>query len=90
MGTYSRTAGDAAIVPMPRGFGGLRSALGRAWRDRRIGVAAAGVAAGLYGVIAGWWTPRGPVTTPQALAAIGTSLEGVLWQAWRCGRGGRC
>ena len=74
MGTYSRTADEAAIGPIPREFGGLRGALGRAWRDRRIGVAAVVVAAGLYGVVAGWWTPRGPVTTPQALAAIGISL----------------
>ncbi len=37
-------------------------------------MAAVVVAAGLYGVVAGWWTPRGPVTTPQALAAIGISL----------------
>jgi proline iminopeptidase len=74
MGTNLRTADEAPIDPIPRGLGGLRGALGWAWRDWRIGAAAAVVAAGLYGVIAGWWTPRGPVTTPQALTAIGISL----------------
>jgi len=29
---------------------------------------------GLYGLLAGWWTPRGPVTTAQALAAMGLGL----------------
>ncbi|MFF0174001.1 alpha/beta fold hydrolase [Micromonospora profundi] len=44
------------------------------WWDRRIGVAAAVAAAGLYGLIAAWATPRGPVTTLNALLAIGAGL----------------
>ncbi|MEO9220173.1 MAG: alpha/beta hydrolase [Mycobacteriaceae bacterium] len=32
------------------------------------------LAAVLFGLVAGWWTPRGPITTPQALATIGVSL----------------
>lgn len=27
-----------------------------------------------FGLLTGWWTPRGPVTAPQALATIGVSL----------------
>ncbi|MEU8655363.1 hypothetical protein [Actinoplanes philippinensis] len=44
--------------------------VGPAWRDRRIAVAVAVLAAGGYGLLAAWWTPRGPVTTSQAVAAI--------------------
>lgn len=29
---------------------------------------------GLLGLVAGWWTPRGPLTTPEALTTIGISL----------------
>ncbi len=43
-------------------------------RDWRIGAVLTVGAAGLYGLIAAWWTPRGPVSTAQALAAIGISL----------------
>ncbi|WP_158319546.1 alpha/beta fold hydrolase [Actinoplanes xinjiangensis] len=46
-----------------------------AWRDRRIAVAVAVLAAGGYGLLAAWWTPRGPVTNSQAVAAI---VAGVL------------
>lgn len=35
-----------------------------------------------WGVIAGWWTPRGPVTTTQALASIGISLLVGLLAGW--------
>ena len=42
-----------------------------------MGVVAA--TAGGYGLLAAWWTPRGPVATSQALAAIGFSvIVGVL------------
>ena len=39
-----------------------------------IGVCLAVLAAALFGLVAGWWTPRGPITTSQALATIGVSL----------------
>ena len=45
-----------------------------AWRDRRIGTGVAVAAAGIYGLIAGWLTPRGPITTLEALATIVISL----------------
>lgn len=44
------------------------------WRDWRVGAAATVAAAALYGLGAGMWTPRGPVTTSQALFAIAISL----------------
>lgn len=40
------------------------------WRDRRIGVAAAVAVAVGFGLLAGWLTPRGPVTIAQALTAM--------------------
>jgi pimeloyl-ACP methyl ester carboxylesterase len=39
------------------------------------------VAAG-WGVLAGWWTPRGPITTLQALTAIGVSLAVGALAGW--------
>ncbi|MDQ6617977.1 MAG: peptidase, partial [Actinomycetota bacterium] len=48
--------------------------LGRVWADRRIGGAATVGAAAAYGLFAGWWTPRGPLTSVEALAAIAISL----------------
>ena len=38
--------------------------------DQRGGVGLAVSSAALFGVVAGWWTPRGPVTVVQALAAM--------------------
>jgi proline iminopeptidase len=42
--------------------------------DRRLGAPLALLVAAAYGLGAGWWTPRGPVTTAEALIAIGTGL----------------
>lgn len=44
------------------------------WGDRRIGVAAVTTLAASWGLIAGWWTPRGPLTTGEALWSIVISL----------------
>ncbi len=55
------------------------------WRLHRRGAGLAAtilVAAG-WGVLAGWWTPRGPITTLQALAAIVVSVAvGALGGWW--------
>ncbi len=52
----------------------VAKALTGLWRDRRLGAAVAlGTTAG-WGVIAGWWTPRSPLTTSQALWSILISL----------------
>ncbi len=44
------------------------------WRPTGVGVAAAVSAAALYGLIAGRWTPRGPITAVDAVTTIGVSL----------------
>ena len=47
----------------------------RAGRDaRRAALAAALSLAGGWGFVAGWWTPRGPVTTAEAMTSIVVSL----------------
>lgn len=43
-------------------------------RGGRHAVAVTVAAAAGYGLLAGWWTPRGPVTTTQAVAALGLSV----------------
>jgi proline iminopeptidase len=54
----------------------------RAWRDRRARLAAAIIVAAGWGLLAGWWTPRGPITTVQALTAIGISLVVGAFGGW--------
>jgi pimeloyl-ACP methyl ester carboxylesterase len=39
-------------------------------------------AAVVWGAVAGWWTPRGPVSTAQALASIGISLVVGFLAGW--------
>jgi proline iminopeptidase len=43
--------------------------------DRRVGVGAAAGVAALFGLVAAWWTPRGPLTTT---AAVLTMLGGLV------------
>ncbi len=66
--------------PLPEGEmqsrPGLRNAgkppawLAFLWRDRRAGLAAAVAVAAIFGLLAGWATPRGPVTIGQALTSM--------------------
>ncbi|MDT7786051.1 MAG: proline iminopeptidase [Pseudonocardiales bacterium] len=52
----------------------LRTVVAPAWRNWRTGPGiAVGGAAG-WGLLAGLWTPRGPLTTMQALSAMAISL----------------
>lgn len=44
------------------------------WRDGRIGAAAAVGAATAWGLVAGWWTPRSPLTTSDAIWSLVISL----------------
>lgn len=68
---------DGATEPVAsdiRGIRWLRQVLGTRRLPWWVGIAIALAAAASYGLAAGWWTPRGPVTTFQAVAAIGLSL----------------
>jgi proline iminopeptidase len=44
------------------------------WADRRIGAAVTVSTAACWGVVAGWWTPRGPLSTGEAIWSIVLSL----------------
>ena len=44
------------------------------WDDQRLGWAVAVAAPVLWGLAAGWWTPRGPLTTFQVLSAMAIGL----------------
>jgi proline iminopeptidase len=54
----------------------------RVGRDRQVSAAATIMLTAGWGVLAGWWTPRGPITTFQALVAIGISLTIGLAGGW--------
>ena len=51
-------------------------------RNRWAGLVATIIVAAGWGVLAGWWTPRGPITTLQALSAIGVSLAVGVFAGW--------
>ena len=50
--------------------------------DRRAGIAATLILAAGWGLLAGWWTPRGPITTLHALTAIVASLAVGALGGW--------
>ncbi len=64
----------------------VHSALAPAWVDPRIGLAVAAGAGVLWGLLAGWWTPRGPLSSGEALWSIVISLvvgglAGLVWRS---------
>lgn len=61
---------DASAQGPPPGKGLGHRSVEPVWAHRFAPVAAAVVLAGAYGVLAGLWTPRGPVTASEALAAM--------------------
>ena len=52
----------------------LAAAMEPIWHDRRIHAGAALVVGAAWGALAGWWTPRSPLTTSQAIWSIAISL----------------
>ncbi len=48
--------------------------LNRVWASQVLGVAVALSATAAWALAAGWWTPRGPLTTNQALTTMAVSL----------------
>lgn len=52
----------------------LSRALAPVWADQRLGVGIAGGVVVLWAVLAGWWTPRGPLTSGEALWSLASSL----------------
>lgn len=76
--TLDEGAGGEGVESSPARFDPVvvlaRQSLQRAWGIRVIGPAAPVVLGASWGLIAGWWTPRGPLTTAQALWSIVISL----------------
>lgn len=65
---------------------GGRRALDRCWREPVVGTGAAAALVTVWAVIAGSWTPRGPLTTGQALWSLALSLlvgalAGMVWRS---------
>lgn len=54
--------------------GKLRRVLRLAWERRLVGVGLSVAVAAVGGLIAGWWTPRGPITSGEVLATMAVSL----------------
>ncbi|MEX1296096.1 MAG: alpha/beta hydrolase [Candidatus Limnocylindrales bacterium] len=66
---------DAAdSAPGGRPTSRLRAALGRLWDERLLGFTGAIVLALAWGLLAAWLTPRGPLTTGEALSSMVISL----------------
>lgn len=68
--------------------GRTRSLLEPVWRDRRLDIVTGIGLAALWGIVAGWWTPRSPLTTSTALwsmvisVAIGVGAGLVMRSRW--------
>lgn len=71
--TAARLDGDHASQSGPI-VASVSRWLSAIWNDRRLQVFIAVAAPGLYAVVAGWWTPRGPMTSGQALATMTLSI----------------
>ena len=57
-----------------RGRGRVGALLGREVADQRLAWCLALLATVGYGLLAAWWTPRGPMSTLEGLSAIGLGL----------------
>src|SRR5215207_9933345 len=63
-------ASDAGVINRDR----VRALLRGEVADRRLAWSLALLAASGYGLLAGWWTPRGPMSTLEGLSAMGLGL----------------
>ena len=52
----------------------MRTILNYSWSDWKVALTAAVILAAAAGLISAWLTPRGPTTTPQALATMAAAL----------------
>lgn len=69
-----RRATDQSARPESMGSTRRRALLDLMWSDWRVGLGAAIALAAGFGLISGWLTPRGPITTYEALISIGAAL----------------
>jgi pimeloyl-ACP methyl ester carboxylesterase len=52
----------------------LRRVLRLAWERPLVGAGLAAAVAAISGLVAGWWTPRGPISTGEVLATMAVSF----------------
>lgn len=74
-----RRATDQSARPESMGSTRRRALLDLMWSDWRVGLGAAIALAAGFGLISGWLTPRGPITTYEALISIGAALGDWDW-----------
>ncbi len=67
-------AGTAESPPETRAAGRPSAIVRSVWVDRRFGLVAAIGLALVWGLVAAWWMPRGPLTTGEALGSMVSSL----------------
>lgn len=60
----------------------FRPTLRRVWDNRRIGLVLAAVLAAGFGMASAWLTPRGPITTTEALMSMAVALLVGLGAGW--------
>jgi pimeloyl-ACP methyl ester carboxylesterase len=70
----ARARTDQNTRPAPEQRRGGRAVLELLWLDWRIGVLVVFALAAGFGLISAWLTPRGPITTSEALISMGAAL----------------
>lgn len=56
--------------------------------QRRVAGLAAVAITGAWGLVTGWWTPRGPLTSSTAIGSILIAWPSAALPVWCCGAGG--
>lgn len=65
---------DQEIHPPGESNGATREMLDWLWLDWRTGLAAAAILAAIFALLSAWLTPRGPITTSEALTSMAAAL----------------
>ncbi|WP_394249446.1 alpha/beta fold hydrolase [Arthrobacter pityocampae] len=76
------------VDPNPTASSRVRTLMEPLWADRRVGAAVALAVAVGFGLLLGWWTPRGPLTTAESLGTmvlcllVGAVVGFILRSRW--------
>jgi pimeloyl-ACP methyl ester carboxylesterase len=69
-----RSSGAASEEAPARSSGKVEAMLEFFWSDRRVSFAAVALLAAVAGLLGAWLTPRGPITTAEALTSLGAAV----------------